>query len=99
MFSAAPKEIGTHAVTIHATVGDNVLLGCNESGYPPPSVEWIPSLSLLGTTRYVQSKDGLTLMGAQLSDNRKLFTCKVTNMFGSSETLYMLDISGKWSTK
>ncbi|XP_067654186.1 peroxidasin homolog [Haliotis asinina] len=90
---SAPKEIGSHAVPVHATVGDNVLLGCKESGYPPPTIQWIPSLSRLGTTRYTQSKDGLTLMGAQLSDNGKMFTCKVSNMFGSSETLYMLDIS------
>ncbi|XP_071098888.1 uncharacterized protein [Haliotis cracherodii] len=90
---SSPKQIGSKALTVYGTVGDNVLLGCKESGYPPPTVEWIPPLTQLGATRYVQSKDGLTLMGAQLSDNGKVFTCEVTNMFGSSVTRYQLDIS------
>ena len=68
IFSAKPKYTGNQTETVHAYVGQSVLLPCTSSGYPPPTTHFTPSYDPKGKNRYAMLNAGMQIQSVEITD-------------------------------
>lgn len=78
----APLPSTTTTAQLLATTGSDVLIACNTTGYPPPTVTWSPPLS--ASPRFVVTSHGLQISDVRPADENT-YTCHVSNLFGSNQ--------------
>ena len=92
-FTDPPEILPSFVTSMTAIEGRNTLLNCAAVGNPAPTVTW-----LFGTDQLpgVLSNGSIILSSVQVS-NEGNYTCRVTNLLGSTEALLSLMIQGKSS--
>ncbi|XP_041355490.1 peroxidasin homolog [Gigantopelta aegis] len=86
---ATPTYQGLPQVTLHAVIGQTVVLPCKPSGYPPPRVTWNLPIT---ASRYHTSSAGLTIKGVVATDDH-IYRCTVTNIFGHKVKVINLSVT------
>ena len=61
--------------------GNGVILFCNATGYPPPTIAWTKQ----GSNTVLSTSETLQLTNLMSGDNGALYICKVENIIGSRE--------------
>ncbi|XP_052786295.1 hemicentin-1-like [Mya arenaria] len=89
---AKPTISGNPTEAVFVYGGQDVLLPCNASGYPPPSIRLSPATDPTGNGRYVQVPGGLQINNVMNSDARN-YTCTVENIFGKQQKIIELHIT------
>lgn len=88
---AMPKFQGPQTITtITVNHGDDIALNCNPGGYPPPEVTWAPSNDPLSQGRYNKAQDGSLVITNTGYADEKIYKCKATNVFGTTEKKYQV---------
>ncbi|KAJ8311556.1 hypothetical protein KUTeg_010911 [Tegillarca granosa] len=93
---AMPKFQGPQTITtITVNHGDDIALNCNPGGYPPPEVTWAPSNDPLSQGRYNKAQDGSLVITNTGYADEKIYKCKATNVFGTTEKKYQVIVKAK----
>ncbi|XP_025112871.1 uncharacterized protein LOC112575321 isoform X3 [Pomacea canaliculata] len=91
LFAAVPPRITKTSEIISATKGESVLLECQVSGHPRPSVTWMKRLGQENREEIwetVGQGEQLRLMDVQLGDSG-IYKCLVRNGFGPTVRAYV----------
>ncbi|XP_048852977.1 leucine-rich repeat, immunoglobulin-like domain and transmembrane domain-containing protein 3 [Brienomyrus brachyistius] len=98
-----PAVVTSRAQLI-SLLGSNVLLRCDATGYPTPSLSWLRADGLPINTTVVQESPGNGIRWSIISLNAVLYKdageyrCKAKNVVGSSEASITLTVAGVIST-
>ncbi|XP_041654180.1 leucine-rich repeat, immunoglobulin-like domain and transmembrane domain-containing protein 3a [Cheilinus undulatus] len=96
-------SVMTSATKITSPLGSNVLLRCDATGFPTPSLTWIKSDgSTVNSTVQESPGDGvrwsiMSLTGI-LSKDAGNYSCKAKNVAGNAEATISLSVAGAIST-
>ncbi|XP_026870002.2 leucine-rich repeat, immunoglobulin-like domain and transmembrane domain-containing protein 3a [Electrophorus electricus] len=97
-------SVMTSATKITSSIGSNVLLRCDATGYPTPSLLWSRADGSPVNTTVVQESPGagvqwsiLSLHGVQASD-AGVYCCKARNVAGHAEAFITLSVAGMETT-
>ncbi|KAM6148059.1 leucine-rich repeat, immunoglobulin-like domain and transmembrane domain-containing protein 3 [Erethizon dorsatum] len=92
------------ATKITSTLGSNVLLRCDATGYPTPQLVWTRSDSLPANYRVIQESPGdgvrwsiISLTGISYKDAGD-YKCKAKNLAGTSEAVVTVTVVGAVTT-
>uniref|UniRef100_A0A8C7DV98 Info leucine-rich repeat, immunoglobulin-like and transmembrane domains 3a n=1 Tax=Oncorhynchus kisutch TaxID=8019 RepID=A0A8C7DV98_ONCKI len=92
------------ATKITASVGSNVLLRCDATGYPTPTLIWTTSDGSRVNNTVVQESPGegvrwsiISLNGVSYKDNGE-YSCKAKNFAGNAEAAITLSVTGYVTT-
>nr|XP_046180692.1 leucine-rich repeat, immunoglobulin-like domain and transmembrane domain-containing protein 3 [Oncorhynchus gorbuscha] len=92
------------ATKITASVGSNVLLRCDATGYPTPTLIWTTSDGSRVNNTVVQESPGegvrwsiISLNGVSYKDNGE-YSCKAKNFAGNAEAAITLSVAGYVTT-
>ncbi|XP_076879021.1 leucine-rich repeat, immunoglobulin-like domain and transmembrane domain-containing protein 3a [Brachyhypopomus gauderio] len=97
-------SVMTSATKITSTLGSNVLLRCDATGFPTPSLLWSRADGTRVNTTVVKDSPGegvqcsiLSLQGVQVSD-AGIYRCKAKNVAGNAEAFVTLSVAGMETT-
>ena len=90
-FTDPPEILPSFVSSMIAIEGHDALLNCAAEGNPAPTVTW-----LFGEDRLpgVLSNGSIILSSVQIN-NEGNYTCRATNLLGSTEAILTLMIQGK----
>ncbi|XP_053387477.1 hemicentin-1-like [Mercenaria mercenaria] len=89
---AKPSYRGNSTEIVTSYLGQEVLLPCNATGYPPPTVSFTPSVDPTGKSRYRPTPGGMLIQNVQFSDGGRYY-CKVENALGVQNKIIELRVT------
>ncbi|KAL7863484.1 hypothetical protein SRHO_G00124680 [Serrasalmus rhombeus] len=97
-------SVMTSATKITSPLGSNVLLRCDATGYPTPTLLWSKANGLAVNNTVVQESPGegvrwsiLSLHGIEVKD-AGVYRCKAKNVAGNAEAFITLSVAGMDTT-
>lgn len=81
---------------LNATQGSVIMLNCEVTGYPDPTVTWYKDSSLLATDdRVMVHNDSVVVINNAFSTDSGIYTCSAANVAGNSSASTELTVLGK----
>lgn len=81
---------------LNATQGSVIMLNCEVTGYPDPTVTWYKDGSLLATDdRVMVHNDSVVVINNAFSTDSGIYTCSAANVAGNSSASTELTVLGK----